>query len=454
MGAILCLYFVLLFSVWTHGAVMPKHLLITEIVAITGFAFALAALIGNEKKKTLKSIVNFPGFFPFLLLFIYILIQALNNSYTAHPPPHYGLTLQNHITWLPNSADRALSLSSLLLFTTYYIVFLTTKTIINSKTRENFLLLVIICNATVLSILAIVQSLAPQKFELPLTGSFVNSNNYVAYINLIIPVTLAYGRNLQQHAQNKQEKSHPGYLFYFFGALMIYSVFTSASLTGFAICLAIVITMLFVEMFPYLLKQKHLPITMLKIFAVMIPILIVTIMLSINGLDKVKRNIEELENPDLSGNGRTIIYDATWKMFNDGHKLFGVGIGTFKPTSIYYLRQDSDYKWFPKFAHSDILQYLTELGTIGFGLLIIFVVSISLNTKLFKVFIQRSSISDSKKYIHRKLHNRTQIAIIFGLAGLFIHACVDFPLHIPGITISAVVLTALLQTYKRQKRTR
>ena len=452
MGAILCLYFVLLFSVWTHGAVMPKQLLITEIVAIIGFAFAFVALIGKEKKKTLRSIVTLPGFIPFLLLVVYILIQAINNSYTANPPPHYGLTLQDHINWLPNSADTALSLSSLLLLTTYYLIFLTTRIIIDSKKRESFLLLVMICNATGLAILAIVQYLAPQKFELPLSGSFVNSNNYVAYINLLIPITLAYGRNLQQYSQTKQEKSHPGYLFYFFGALMIYSVCTSASLTGVAICFAIVITMLFVELFPYLLKQKHLPMTMLKIFAVMIPILIVTSMLYINGLDKLKSNIAGLENADSSLNGRSIIYDATWKMFTDGHELFGVGIGTFKPTSIYYLRQDSDYKWFPKFAHSDILQYLTELGTLGFVLLIIFIASILLSTKLFRSFVKKSSISDSQKHIHRKLHNRIQIAIIFGLAGLFIHACVDFPLHIPGITISAVILTALIQKYKTKKR--
>lgn len=361
MGAALCLYFVLLFSVWTYGAVMPKQLLITEIVAIIGFVFAFIVLVGKEKKKTLRAILTLPGFFPFLLLVIYILIQAFNNSYTANPAPHYGLTMHEHISWLPNSADTILSLSSLLLLATYYLIFLTTRIIINTKKRERFLLLVMIANATVVAILAIVQYLAPQKFELPLTGSFVNSNNYVAYINLLIPVTLAYGRNLQQHAYNKQEKSHPGYLFYFFGALMIYSVCTSASLTGVAVCFAVVITMLFVELFPYLLHQKHLPMTMLKVFAIMIPILIVTSMLYINGLDKLKSNFAELENADLSINGRSVIYDATWKMFTDGHELFGVGIGTFKPTSIYYLRQDSDYKWFPKFAHSDVLQYLTEL---------------------------------------------------------------------------------------------
>lgn len=448
MGAILCLYFVLLFSVWAHGAVMPKHLFITEIVALIGFVFALLALMGKEKKKTLKEMAMFPGFFPFLLLAIYILIQALNNSYTANPPPHYGLTVQDYIIWLPNSADTALSISSLILLTTYYLIFLTTKIIINSKKRENFLLLIIICNTTLLSILAIVQYLAPQKFELSLSGSFVNSNNYVAYINLLIPITIAYGRNLQQYAYNKQEKSHPGYLFYFFAALMIYSVCTSASLTGLAICFAIVITMLFIELFPYLLKQKHLPMTLLKIFAVTIPILIVTTMLYINGLDKLKSNLAEFENADLTLNGRSVIYDATWKMFTDGNELFGVGIGTFKPTSIYYLRQNADYKWFPKFAHSDILQYLTELGVIGFALLIIFIVSILMSAKLFRSFTRRYSIDDSRRYMHRRLHNRMQIAIIFGIAGLFTHACVDFPIHIPGITTSAVVLAALLEKYK------
>lgn len=91
-------------------------------------------------------------------------------------------------------------------------------------------------------------------------------------------------------------------------------------------------------------------------------------------------------------------------------------------------------------------------GAIGFTLLIIFIVSILVSTKLFNSFANKLSIGDSRKYIYRKLHNRMQIAIVFGLAGLFTHACVDFPLHIPGITISAVVLTALMQKYKIKKR--
>jgi O-antigen ligase len=452
MGAILCLYFVLFFSVWTYGAVMPKQLLITEIVAIIGFLFSFVTLIDKDRKKTFKSIITLPGLIPFILLAIYILVQAINNSYTAHPAPHYGFTLQNHISWLPNSVDTTLSLSSLLLLTTYYLIFLTTKIIINSKKRENFLILLIICNGCILAILATIQYLAPQKFELPLTGSFVNSNNYVAYINLLIPITLAYGRNLQQYAQNKQEKSHPGYLFYFFGAIMIYSVCTGASLTGVAICFAIVITMLFIELFPYFLKQKQLPMTMLKICAVTIPILIVTTMLYVNGLDKLKSNIEQLEQADLSLNGRSVIYDATWKMFNDGHQLYGIGIGTFRPTSIYYLRQDSSYQWYPKFAHSDALQYLTELGIVGFSLFVLFILSILFSTKLFKSFIRKSRTDDSRKYINRRLHNRMQIAILFGLAGLFAHSCVDFPIHIPAITITMVVLAALLKRHVPKKR--
>jgi len=60
MGAILCLYFVLLFSIWTHGAVMPKQLLITEIVAIIGFAFAFVALIGKEKGALFSAFYAMP----------------------------------------------------------------------------------------------------------------------------------------------------------------------------------------------------------------------------------------------------------------------------------------------------------------------------------------------------------------------------------------------------------
>ncbi|MDA3798281.1 MAG: O-antigen ligase family protein [Kiritimatiellae bacterium] len=447
MGAILCLTFVILFSSWKYGAVMPKDLLITQIVGIIGFVFAFIALIGKEKKKIFKTFISLPGFIFFILVVIYILVQAINNSYIANPAPHYGLTWQNHIPWLPNSADTTLSLSSLLLFVTYYFVFLTTKIIINSKKREDFLFLLIICNGGLIAILAIMQYLAPQKFELALSGRFVNINNYVAYINLLIPVTLAYGRNRQLHAQNKQAKSHPGYIFYFIASLMIYSVFVSSCLTGIAVCFAIVVTMLFIELFPYLLEQRHLPVTLLKILAVSIPIFIIATMLSINGLDKLKTSIEQLENADSDLNGRAVIFDATWKMFSDGHELYGVGSGTFKPTSIYYLRQDTDYKWYPKFAHSDILQYLTELGTVGFTLLCCFILAILLKTKLLKSFLRKNKLEDKRKHIHKRLHYKMQIAIIFGLGGLFVHSLVDFPLHIPAITILAVILAALLKRY-------
>jgi hypothetical protein len=56
MGAILCLYFVLFFSVWTYGAVMPKQLLASEIVGIiAGDDTIMLAIRTKEDTKIVMS---------------------------------------------------------------------------------------------------------------------------------------------------------------------------------------------------------------------------------------------------------------------------------------------------------------------------------------------------------------------------------------------------------------
>jgi len=111
---------------------------------------------------------------------------------------------------------------------------------------------------------------------------------------------------------------------------------------------------------------------------------------------------------------------GAWRMFLD-RPLFGMGAGTFQAAFPYY--QDVSLRGFYRHAHNDWIQWLSELGIVGCGL--------ALATAL-------------AMWPHARRPLRTGAvdpSLVRGmglaLAGVALHACIDFPFRIPGVAVVA-----------------
>ena len=124
------------------------------------------------------------------------------------------------------------------------------------------------------------------------------------------------------------------------------------------------------------------------------------------GLEKVKQRLEETS---LMTESRDEVYLYALEQWRD-YKLTGSGLGSFYSTFPAY--RGVDIKGFYRETHNDYLQFATETGQIGMGLL-------------------------------GALTVLSLLAAIMGVTAILIHSSVDFNLQIPANAATFCVLLAL-----------
>jgi len=116
------------------------------------------------------------------------------------------------------------------------------------------------------------------------------------------------------------------------------------------------------------------------------------------------------------GQGRKVIWDPAWRIFLD-HPFIGSGLNSFRFLFVEYrepLTTELGY-----FAHNDFLQYLAELGIVGFILFVSFIFIIL--RRLFTVIEdEKETLSDSKIEAFSLL--ATSVAML-------VHTCFTFHLY-------------------------
>lgn len=422
---------VLIFAPWAFGT--TEHWSLIALSALTGTASILAAAGGWRMGR-------FNGQWPWaalvLALALYMTMQAVNASH-RYQLVDQSLISRSHIAWLPHSADSMATWWTLGKFLTYAALFWAAAVSFRHDSKWKWLLTVLVINGFLMAMFGIVQNLSgtrelfwirPPGYRSDIFGPFVNPNNYSAYMNLLVPVALAMGRSAQRRAQS--HKSHPGYLFYFMAAVMIVSVVMSKSRAGIVICLLLTASWLFLCWRIHHGETRGLlvPVGLLAVTASVILVWIDTA--------PIETKLARLQDvpEELTGSGqRAGAYRGTLAMFCDRWFL-GIGAGTFAAVFPYYQPPDVIGSW--QYAHCDWLQYLAELGIVGSGILVAVGIAAS-----------RRRQSATPAHEHRSSRSMTRHAVTLALGGLGLHAVVDFPLHIAGVTTLAVVYFALLSRY-------
>ncbi len=165
-------------------------------------------------------------------------------------------------------------------------------------------------------------------------------------------------------------------------------------------------------------------------FGLLAIVLVVPIFLVAIGTDSPFQRLASMSEAGETGlNGRTAIWLASLRTWLD-RPLFGAGMGTFEVALAPALDRDLGVSY--QHAENEYLEMAVEGGLTGLLLFLILVGGVAASG--YRALARASSTTD-RAWV---------LGAIFGLIALAVQSMGDFPLHIPGITITAVILAAFL----------
>ena len=276
------------------------------------------------------------------------------------------------------------------------------------------------------------------------TGTFVNRNHLSGYLEMIIPLAIGLliaridifamrGLTSRERLLRLSERGLSTNLFLFFAViLMSVAIIFSNSRSGvFILVFTFILFSGFAAIYSDIsgFKKKGIR-DFLKVTFVVI--LLISLYIGIDGV------LQRFSLDRLLHEGRPIHWANTVRTFLD-YPLFGTGLGTFG--ALYPPLEGVEGPIALVHAHNDYLEFLSELGIVGFSLLfggILYMIVIS-----FLVWRTR-------KYPEIK---GLALGGIISLTGILIHSLTDFNLHIPANMVLFSVLlplTMVIAFYKRR----
>lgn len=365
---------------------------------------------------------------PFFLLLAWIALQAFNP--THRQVENFGTELRPlaHLAWLPGSVSRPDTLQALALAAVAGLLLaLARETFAPNRFVTRVLVVVLVTGASCMALLTILQRLTPKPFPVyELTGAFVNENQYAAFMNMFIPLTLWLALDYRRRAVSEGRLSHPGILFIALLGAQVSSILLSGSRAGIAIALLSLTSVAVLEWRRWRHHANRLGnASVLPLLAAMLVCLGVGGSLAAPTLRREFATIQRLDS-ELVFRGR--ICASTWNLFRSNW-VSGCGAGTFSIAYRYF--QPEEVKGFVRHAHCDPLQSLAELGAPGFA-----AAAATLVLVLRRPGSRRSGPSQPAGL-------RFRSAAGLALGGLALHACLDFPFREPSILMSACLLLGL-----------
>jgi O-Antigen ligase len=366
-------------------------------------------------------------FLPFLLVLAWILLQAANPSHRLSEGVVQSLEPLDPVSWLPSSVSRADTLPAAGVFTAGVVVWATARGVISRVRADVRTAVILLClGSSAFSIVAILQRLEPVPFPVfPVTGTFVNENNFAAATNLLLPLTLWLAVDFRRKALERGHLSHPGPLFVLMAGVQFCSVLLSGSRAGIAISLAILTATGILEFLRWRQLRHRMGTPSLRpVLLSLAALLLVGILV---GGPVIRREFATIRNVPRELSYRARLCSITWNMFT-ARWFAGTGAGTFGIAFPYY--RPADFTGRPRHTHCDPLQTLAELGLAG----------TALSAAALMTAARRRS-SPLRAALAQGLRFAPAAAI--GLAGLATHACLDFPFREPAVFLTACLLLGL-----------
>jgi O-antigen ligase len=264
------------------------------------------------------------------------------------------------------------------------------------------------------------------------TGTFVNRNHFSGYLELIIPIALALvisridlftmpGKKWRQRLAVLTGKGTSINILLGIGiTVMSLGILLSNSRSGGV--LLVVIFMLFFELIVFYFSRSRFQKIWIKNF-LKIMFIVVTLIALYVGIESM---VGRFSLDNLLQDGRPRYWTTVMRIVKD-FPLFGTGLGTFG--LVYEAYETLGLSGMLVHAHNDYLEYLSELGILGFALLAAGVLFITV---------------DSFLTWAKRRNPEVKSLALGGLVSVFVmlvHSLTDFNLHIPA---NALLFTMIL----------
>jgi len=382
----------LMFGPLAFGAVEPWSIYILE----TGSVLLTLLWLGKQWLDGELTVQWNPLFLPMAGFGALILLQIV-----------LGATAYRHDT-----------ISGALLYCAYAMLcFLAGQTLLRSSQARKIAAIVAVYGIAI-AIFALLQGVSPNGklywLRRPtmggaIYGPYVNHNHYAGLMELLMPVALVLSLT---RLSGERERIAAGLA----AAIMAVTVFLSGSRGGMiAISIELVLFfLLFLRQGVPLFRNKYG-----KWVAAGIAAFAFVLVIWLGGRELTSRvsSIATETHTELSGGMRISIDRDTFRMFRN-KPVLGWGLGTF-PTV--YPRFRSFYtNFFVNEAHNDYLQLLSEMGLLGFGTMVWFLITLYRHA-LRKIGNWMSDVSDA-----------VTLACTLGVTGILVHSLLDFNLQIPA----------------------
>jgi O-antigen ligase len=259
-------------------------------------------------------------------------------------------------------------------------------------------------------------------------GTFYDPNNLAEFLELLIPLGLAYvlvGRI------SHGTKIMIGYA----SLVMLGGVVVSVSRGGMIATAATVSALCLILLF-----QRHFRIQALILLLSLAGVAVVVA----PRMEAARQRFEQLDSVShISGDLRIAIWRGALAMWRE-HFWLGVGPGEFD--NRYPRYRSPDVQGHPDYAHDDYLNTLAEYGVAGSA--IIATVLILLYAGVIKSW---KFVRIPRDEFARRMSNRFAFLLgsALGVLGVLIHSGVEFPWHVPGVAVVAVTSMALLAGHLR-----
>lgn len=337
------------------------------------------------------------------------------------------------------SAYRHDTISGAMLYCAYgMLCFLATQSLLRSSQARKIAVILGLYGA-MLAVLALLQGISPNGklfwLRTPrmggwIYGSYVNHNHYAGLMELLVPIPLIIAVSRLAHEKLRIVSGIAS-------AIMVGTIFLSGSRGGMIAIFAELIVLATI-----LLRQKRSIRIAIAVSA--FAVVLISLLVWLGGKELTVRvtSISKETRSEISGGMRFSIDRDALHMFRQ-KPIMGWGLGTFP---VVYPKFRSFYtNFFVNEAHNDYLQLLAEMGIVGFGIMIWFLV----------VLFHR---------VRRKISNWTvnvsgavTLACALGATGILVHSLVDFNLQIPANAALFYVFCAmaaappLLQRSRKRK---
>ncbi|MDX2227231.1 MAG: O-antigen ligase family protein [Verrucomicrobiae bacterium] len=418
---------------WAFGTVERWAVQLALLVTAALFLLTLVADLKNRALWMRPGPLAMTGLF-FLILLPYTVLQGYLN-----PLAPGGPTFQTALPFLPASVNLVYSRDHVLLILGWFLLGWTVSRNFNSRPAVKLLVWALALNAVALVIVALLQRATgtrmllwfrPVSFimdpNLPaiFVGPFVNRNHFAAYMNLIWPLLLIPWREAAKGTNavygNLKDRH---VLVAFIMSILIFGTVYSGSRAG----IGIMILLLLVSLHSFRRSLAVVP----RLFVLSCILLVLGFILFGLGsafFDRLFDTFFKRDAGSLSADWRWTQYQDSWRAFQ-ASPYWGWGPGTF--IKIFPAFQSPEIYLSVQYTHNDYLQTLVETGVFG---LTVFMLMLTMILMCLRRLYVRLEHGFWRAVIR---------AAAISLTGILIHALVDFPLQMGGLSLTAAAMVGL-----------